>query len=126
MNDIKFDVGTTFRWSGDDEIQKVTFVTDDEYYCMIEGSDGSKDILTTSTLDDMYEHGKVVLTSLMIEKVSWLLDTHYNLFHSDMICRAMQDDDVSLKDFITGCVAIHESEKNTDDDEFTPKEFENV
>ena len=101
-------------------------VTDDEYYCLIEGDNGSKDILATCTLEEMEENGRLTPTSLMTEKLSWLLDCHYSLFHSDMISRAMHDDEVSLKDFITGCVAIHTSERDTDDDEFTPKEFENV
>lgn len=62
----------------------------------------------------------------MEEKLSWLLESNYNLFHADMISRAIYDDNVSLKDFIVGCAAIHISERDTDDDEFTPKEFENV
>jgi hypothetical protein len=33
---------------------------------------------------------------------------------------------ISLKDFIAGCVAIHMSEKDTENDEFTPNEFKNV
>lgn len=62
----------------------------------------------------------------MDEKLSWLLESHYNLFHADMIQRALGDDTISLKDFVTGCVAIHTSERDTDDDEFTPNEFKNV
>ena len=62
----------------------------------------------------------------MSDKLSWLLESHYNLFHADMIKRALGDDTISLKDFIEGCVAIHMSEKDTEDDEFTPKEFKNV
>lgn len=62
----------------------------------------------------------------MNEKLSWLLQCHYNLFHADMIQRAMYDDSVSLLDFIVGCVAIHQSEKQSDDDEYTPSEFKNV
>ena len=62
----------------------------------------------------------------MQEKLSWLLQSHYNLFHADLIQRAMTDTNVSIKDFILGCVAIHTSERDTDNDEFVPKEFENV
>ena len=62
----------------------------------------------------------------MQEKLSWLLQSHYNLFHADLIQRAMTDTNVSIKDFILGCVAIHTSERDTDDDEFVPYEFENV
>lgn len=62
----------------------------------------------------------------MDEKLSWLLESHYNLFHADMIQKALGDDTISLKDFIAGCVAIHVSERDTDDDEFTPNVFKNV
>ena len=62
----------------------------------------------------------------MNDKLSWLLESHYNLFHADMIQRAMNDDSISIKDFVTGCVAIHTSERDTDDNEFTQKEFKNV
>ena len=62
----------------------------------------------------------------MNEKLIWLLDCHYNLFHAHLIGRALYDENVSLRDFITGCVSIHQSEKEGDDDEFVPKEFENV
>ena len=62
----------------------------------------------------------------MNNKFAWLLDCHYNIFHSIMIQRAIYDDSVSLDDFITGCEQISISERDTDDDEFTPKEFKNV
>ena len=62
----------------------------------------------------------------MQEKLSWLLQSHYNLFHADMIQRALNDDTISFKDFILGCVAIHTSERDTDDCEFTPEEFKNI
>ena len=62
----------------------------------------------------------------MQDKLSWLLQSHYNIFHADMIQRAMNDDSISAEDFIKGCVAIHTSERDTDDDEFTPAEFQNV
>lgn len=62
----------------------------------------------------------------MNDKLSWLLESHYNLFHADMIQRAMNDDSISLKDFIVGCVAIYTSERDTNDNEFTPIVFKNV
>ncbi len=61
-----------------------------------------------------------------IEKLSWLVCCHYNVFHADLITRAMTDDNISMKDFIIGCVQIHQSEKDNEYDEFVPKEFENV
>ena len=62
----------------------------------------------------------------VVEKISRYLQTRHNMFHADMIQRAMFDDSISAEDFINGCVAIHASERDTDDDEFTPAEFENV
>jgi hypothetical protein len=62
----------------------------------------------------------------VVEKISWYLQTRHNMFHADMIQRAMFDDSISAEDFIKGCEAIHTSERDTDDDEFTPAEFENV
>ena len=62
----------------------------------------------------------------MDEKLSWLLECHYNMFHADLIQRAMYDDSVSLLDFVTGCVAIQQNERNSDDDEYVPSEFKNV
>lgn len=59
-------------------------------------------------------------------KLGWLLASHYNMFHADMISRALHDDSVTIQDFIHGCVSIVMAERDTDDDEFTPKEFENV
>ena len=55
-------------------------------------------------------------------KLEWLLNCHYNMFHADMIWNAMHDDNISIQDFMSGCVAIHKAESE-DDDEFTPKEF---
>ena len=59
----------------------------------------------------------------MNEKLSWLLESHYNLFHADMIQRALNDDSISLQEFVDGCTAIDASERYTENDEFTPKEF---
>jgi len=61
-----------------------------------------------------------------IEKLSWLLSSHYNMYHADMILRAAFDDSISQTDFLRGCVDIHQSEKDTDDTEFSPKGWENV
>ena len=61
-----------------------------------------------------------------IEKISWYLQARHNMFHADMIQRAMFDDKITLADFITGSTEIVVSERDTDDDEFTPDEFKNV
>ena len=59
-------------------------------------------------------------------KLSWLLGTRFNLFHSDMIQRAITDDSIDLDNFALGVRAIENAEKNGDDDEFTPMHFKNV
>lgn len=62
----------------------------------------------------------------MADKLSWILENHYNLFHADLIERAIFDKDISLATFICGCVKIGMSERDTDNDEFVPDEFKNV
>lgn len=59
----------------------------------------------------------------MDDKLSWLLENHYNLFHADLIKCAMYDNKISLLDFIDGCKAISKSEAETENDDFVPKEF---
>lgn len=63
---------------------------------------------------------------IVAEKLSWFLEHHYNLFHADMIYRAILDDSVSANDFINGVIAIGLAESDDDSDEFTPEEFINV
>lgn len=58
-------------------------------------------------------------------KLSWLLNSHYNLYHADIIYNAMHDDNVSIQDFIHGCTMIH-AEEGRDNDEFVPDEFEHL
>ena len=60
------------------------------------------------------------MTYLEIEKVNYLLLQSYNMFHADMILRAIQDDTLSLNDFIHGRNLIKGAERE-DLDEFVPK-----
>lgn len=60
----------------------------------------------------------------MQEKLSWFLENYYNLFHADLISRAMHDDSISLADFIDGVYAIKMDE--SENDEFVPEQFKNV
>lgn len=62
----------------------------------------------------------------MYDKLGWVLQYHHNVFHADMVEKAIMDDNVSLDDFIKGYEAVCISERDTDDDEFTPNEFKNV
>ena len=62
----------------------------------------------------------------VVEKISWYLTARHNMFHADMIQRAMFDENISLAEFITGTTEIVVSERDTDDDEFTPTQFQNV
>lgn len=95
----------------------------------------SVEFFTEEYNDEIYDLGwwcvlirdeKNDYSDTMQDKLSWLLQSHYNTFHADMIQRAMNDDSISAEDFIKGCVAIHTSERDTNDDEFTPAEFQNV
>ena len=62
----------------------------------------------------------------MDEKLKWLLDNQFNLFHADIIWNALHDENISLDKFIAGYNAIKASERDTDDDEFVPEEFKNL
>ena len=56
------------------------------------------------------------------DKITALLQHHYNLFHSDIIYDAIMDKDISTEDFIQGVKTIGWAERN-DEDEFIPAEF---
>ena len=58
----------------------------------------------------------------MEEKIKWLLEHKYNLFHADVINSALHNGKVTLENFRRGCVAIETAEEN-DDDEFEPDWF---
>lgn len=62
----------------------------------------------------------------VVEKISWYLQTRHNMFHADMIQRAMFDDKVTMADFIGGVTDIVVNEGEDGTDEYTPAEFENV
>lgn len=62
----------------------------------------------------------------MDDKIKYLLDYQFNLFHADLIWNALHDESISVVDFIAGYDAIKESERDTDDDEFVPEEFKNL
>lgn len=65
------------------------------------------------------------MTDLQVNKINDLLLQHFNIFHADLIIRAIQDESLDRYDFIRGYVDITQSEK-TDDDEFIPKGWEEV
>ena len=60
-----------------------------------------------------------------IEKVNSLLMTKYNIFHADLITRAIQDESISVDKFEIGCDLIGIAEQR-DDDEFVPRGWEEV
>lgn len=65
------------------------------------------------------------MTVLEIQKVNYLLLQQCNIFHADLITRAVQDETLSLNEFIHGRNLIIGAERN-DLDEFVPKGWENV
>ena len=65
------------------------------------------------------------MTQEEIEKVNSLLMTRYNIFHADLITRAMQDESISVGQFEIGCGLITIAEQQ-DKDEFAPKGWEEV
>lgn len=65
------------------------------------------------------------MNDLEIEKINDLLLQHFNIFHADLITRAIQDKSLDRYDFIRGCVDIIQSEE-TDDNEFIPKGWKEI
>lgn len=65
------------------------------------------------------------MTNLQIDKLTALLENHYNLFHTDLIFRALTDKELSVESFEQGIIEIQDSEQ-TDDDEFVPKMWSEV
>lgn len=60
-----------------------------------------------------------------IDKVNSLLMTKYNIFHADLITRAIQDESISVDKFVVGCNLIGLSEEQ-DNDYFVPSGWEEV
>lgn len=65
------------------------------------------------------------MTELEIGKVNYILTQKYNISHADLIARAIQDDNMSMEDFWSGCLTIDAAEF-IDDDEYVPDGWENV
>lgn len=65
------------------------------------------------------------MTQKEIKKVSRLLKLKYNIFHADLINRAIQDESISVDKFEIGCDLIAIAEQQ-DKDEFVPKGWEEV
>lgn len=65
------------------------------------------------------------MTQKGIEKVNSLLMTKYNIFHADLITRAIQDESISVDKFVIGCNLIGLSEEQ-DNDYFVPSGWEEV
>lgn len=65
------------------------------------------------------------MTQKEIEKVNSLLKLKYNIFHADLITRAIQDESISVDKFEIGCNLIAIAELQ-DKDEFVPKGWEEV
>lgn len=59
------------------------------------------------------------MTQKEIEKVNSLLKLKYNIFHADLITRAMQDESISVEEFEGGCITIGAVEF-INEDEFVP------
>ena len=60
-----------------------------------------------------------------IEKANCFLKLKYNIFHADLITRAMQDESISVGQFEIGCNLIGIAEEQ-DNDYFVPSGWEEV
>lgn len=65
------------------------------------------------------------MTQKEIEKVNYILKRRYNIFHADLITRAIQDESISVDKFVIGCNLIGLSEEQ-DNDYFVPSGWEEV
>ena len=65
------------------------------------------------------------MTQKEIEKANSFLKRKYNIFHADLITRAIQDESISVDKFEIGCGLIAIAEQQ-DKDEFVPKGWEEV
>lgn len=65
------------------------------------------------------------MTQKEIEKVNYILKRKYNIFHADLITRAVQDESISVGQFEIGCGLIAITEQR-DKDEFVPKGWEDI
>ena len=65
------------------------------------------------------------MTELEIGKVNYILTQKYNIFHADLITRAIQDENISVEEFKGGCITIDAAEF-INEDEFVPSGWEGV
>ncbi len=65
------------------------------------------------------------MTQKEIEKAKCFLKLKYNIFHADLITRAMQDESISVEKFEIGCNLIAIAEQQ-DNDYFVPGGWEEV
>lgn len=65
------------------------------------------------------------MTELEIGKVNYILTQKYNIFHADLIARAIQNSSMSIENFWSGCLTIDAAEF-IDEDEYVPAGWENV
>ena len=65
------------------------------------------------------------MTQKEIEKANCFLKLKYNMFHADLITRAMQDESISVEQFEIGCGLIAIAEQQ-DNDCFVPGGWEEV
>lgn len=65
------------------------------------------------------------MTEKEIEKVNYILKRKYNIFHADLITRAIQNDRITLEQFKVACGVIAMAERSGND-EFVPKVWEGV
>ena len=65
------------------------------------------------------------MTQKEIEKSNCFLRMKYNIFHADLITRAVQNDRIAVEQFKIACGIIAMAERS-DGDEFVPKGWEDV
>lgn len=135
--------GSEFLWETKDAYASVRKTADGKFL-VVKGTDMSDDeILALNpdsdedsatydreggcyfTIYEQTEDERVDLGEDILDKISDLAELHYNLFHRDLICRAIQDKSIPRILFLDGLRAIAVAEQ-LDNDEFVPIGWENV
>lgn len=110
-------------WTISENVQRFDVAKGQQNIYVVGKTDKGEDF--SISIFDTYLEDESKQELLMSEKISNYLTWRHNIFHADLIYRAIYNERVSVKDFLSGCKKIYESERDGED-EFIPSEFENV
>lgn len=111
-------------WTIEENVNRFD-VAKGQQYIYVDGKTPKGEDYTISIFDTYFEDEskKEILES---DKMYEILLYHWNIFHADMITRALYDENLPVDKFIAGYKKIAQSEENEDSDEFIPEEYKNI